>query len=764
MKDCKKILCCIFTIIIALSNMNGTLFTATEQEAAFAAEKATLVTSASEKVITLPAGPSASIDIEFNLLWEVHDNPEVEKIILSKGVKSILNDMFYETDPWLVQNYASLTPNCPNLKEVEVDPENPYFIVVDGVLYNKEMTQLYYCPPGKEGELTIPEGVKIIGHMAFQDCSKLTAIYLPSTVEVIMEGAFGGNSRLASLVVNDENPYYKSLDHVIYTQDGEELVAYAAGKAKTYYSIRYGTKIIRPAAFMGSAYLEKVTIPYYLSTVGNEAFRNCRRLKTVNILPGLRDIHAGAFMDCSNLSKINLPNGIRSLSKDVFTGCNQLLEIKFPSSLQRFDSSYGKVANRVLRFYSPYHGKDDTYFNVIAKGVKVYAYRDSYLASNLLANGSKVIYFEDEYATISGSTKAPKSAVTGKGVPDTSWYVKSKKEYKLSNPDQLAGLAVLVKKGVSFQGKKIELVRDLDLGCYPNWEPIGSIDEDYSYRYFKGSFDGNSHVIYNLRIHRTKLFQGLFGLVQGNIQNLTIADGEIYASSLSGILVGEIIGTIKNCKVSGTITGQDKVGGISGLNTKDIQSCSVDVKVNGIYAVGGITGDNRGRIIDCNNQGSIFGWDSVGGFAGNSGGEAIQNCSNRMVVEGDINVGGILGYLSWDTKVTNCSNEASVKGNESVGGVVGCMGFSGLIKECMNKAPVSGIYQVGGISGYMSVATMEDCRNEADVQGISTVGGVLGRLGYSTPEKQHIYNCESTNNARGSRYVNELVGRYDYRR
>ena len=116
--------------------------------------------------------------------------------------------------------------NCGNLEAIEVSPENEYFTSVDGVLYNKDMTEILCYPNSKSslewnddgtykcgGEFIFPEtvksvrdnafycchnlykvvineGVESIGDMAFIKCTTMAEVTIPSTVKTIGKDAF----------------------------------------------------------------------------------------------------------------------------------------------------------------------------------------------------------------------------------------------------------------------------------------------------------------------------------------------------------------------------------------------------------------------------------------------------------------------------------------------------------------------------------------------------------------------------------------------
>jgi hypothetical protein len=91
--------------------------------------------------------------------------------------------------------------NCTSLTEILVDEENPYYTSFDGALYNKEMTELQYCPVGKS-TMIFPDGVTAIGEGAFSHNVGLTSLVIPEGVTSIggMAFAFAG---MTSIVIPD---------------------------------------------------------------------------------------------------------------------------------------------------------------------------------------------------------------------------------------------------------------------------------------------------------------------------------------------------------------------------------------------------------------------------------------------------------------------------------------------------------------------------------------------------------------------------------
>ncbi len=90
--------------------------------------------------------------------------------------------------------------DCSSLEEITVSENNPFFTAIDGVLYNKEITELYCCPAGKKS-IQIPETVTKIRKFAFWGCQHLTEVHIPASVKHIQYGAFRGCTGLTEILI-----------------------------------------------------------------------------------------------------------------------------------------------------------------------------------------------------------------------------------------------------------------------------------------------------------------------------------------------------------------------------------------------------------------------------------------------------------------------------------------------------------------------------------------------------------------------------------
>ncbi len=79
---------------------------------------------------------------------------------------------------------------CANLREIKVSDKNKSYSSVDGVLFNKDKTELIRCPERKNAFI-IPDTVTIITEDAFNDCDNLEVLEIPKSVKSIGRDAFG---------------------------------------------------------------------------------------------------------------------------------------------------------------------------------------------------------------------------------------------------------------------------------------------------------------------------------------------------------------------------------------------------------------------------------------------------------------------------------------------------------------------------------------------------------------------------------------------
>jgi len=242
------------------------------------------------------------------------------------------------------------------------------------------------------------------------------------------------------------------------------------------------------------------------------------------------------------------------------------------------------------------------------------------------------------------------------------------------------------------QGLTVVLDRDIDLAGY------GSVTVPV----FCGTFDGGHHTISGYNSLGKGSDRGLFRYVKpgASITSLTVSGSVEPEGTKSGLglLAGRNEGTIRSCAAEGTVTGDESIGGLVGVNEKNgvIRDCVSRVTVTGSTNAGGIAGRSDGTISGCVNEGTINtdgdqAPTNTGGITGKSTG-LIENCKNTAEIgyqHVGYNTGGIVG--SQNGVVTGCTNSGKIYGRKDVGGIVGQ--FEPYVNFTYGTAPIDALDQ-----------------------------------------------------------------------
>jgi len=154
------------------------------------------------------------------------------------------------------------------INSITVDPLNPNYSSIDGVLFNKIQTIILQCPTSRLGNYTIPSSVATIGNGAFALCEGLTSIILPPSVQVVGFDAFEGCVGLSSVI-----------------------------------------------------------IPSSVISIGGYSFSFCTGLTTLSIPSSVTSIGYDAFANCSGLTTLSIPSSVVSIGEYTFDGCTGLKSI-----------------------------------------------------------------------------------------------------------------------------------------------------------------------------------------------------------------------------------------------------------------------------------------------------------------------------------------------------------------------------------------------------------------------------------------------------
>lgn len=221
-------------------------------------------------------------------------------------------------------------------------------------------------------DVVIPEGTTRVYHNVFSDCSQLTSLSLPSTINSIGYSIVDNTPNLTSFILHEDNPYYELIDDVIFTEDLMYLIYYLPYKSDISYNIPDTTVSLYPYAIYGNEYLQELEIPDDLSTMHIDYnYMNLPSILEYNVYDGsglenyvsidgvlyfyeytyllkypegrtnatytvdsrVLYIYYNAFEDNQYIQSIILPDTLTVLYSRAFKNCTQLSAINMPSNL-----------------------------------------------------------------------------------------------------------------------------------------------------------------------------------------------------------------------------------------------------------------------------------------------------------------------------------------------------------------------------------------------------------------------------------------------
>lgn len=250
------------------------------------------------------------------------------------GVTNLGGDAFYGcanlTSVFVPVSVVSISDPvfylCSGLTNVTVDPDNPVYSSVDGVLIDVRQSMLVKCPCGRGGSYVIPNSVTSIGEEAFLDCISLKSVTIPNSVNSLGFGAFEGCTCLASVDIPNS-----------VTSIGVWAFEYCDNL--TNLIIGSGVTNIGDFAFDSCPKLASLTLGGPKSV--DSAFTDCfwpafggwPTLTSVTLLNTVTSIGSGAFEYWTSLTRVSLGNGITNIGESAFEYCNRLTNITIPGSV-----------------------------------------------------------------------------------------------------------------------------------------------------------------------------------------------------------------------------------------------------------------------------------------------------------------------------------------------------------------------------------------------------------------------------------------------
>ena len=247
---------------------------------------------------------------------------------------------------------------------------------------------------------------------------------------------------------------------------------------------------------------------------------------------------------------------------------------------------------------------------------------------------------------------------------------------------------------------------------------------------------GNSATVENVNLTNVSVTGsayagGLVGVNDATITSCTSSGtvtGDVYVGGLLGINAGAVTGSSSagtvignaNSTAVGGLVGEAQFGSISNSTS----SATVTVG-SGSDDTGGLVGLNLAPVTNCSTTGSVTGDEVVGGLVGWNESGTITGSGSSSTLNGSLDVGGLVGTNSGSISTSFATG--SVDGSSVAGGLVG-WNDAGTITTSYATGPVTGLTQIGGFAG-TNEGSIANCSSIGAVNapGFSDqVGGFVG--------------------------------------
>lgn len=258
-----------------------------------------------------------------------------------------------------------------NIVEYLVDEDNPKYTAINGVLYDKNVTTLYIYPAGKSTKdetfpiYKVPDTVtEVLGHsltrfkgteIDLNNVAYVGAMGITRTdAETLKIGKYlqilsgiSDNYKIANIIIDENNPYMKSYDGVIFNKDKTTLIQCPIAKTGAYTLPDGVTKIDNAAfrkssitSFTGNESLTDIgTYAFYAAKVTSIDFNKCVNLKKVG---------SYAFGNIKGMTEFTVPASLEEICTDIFAE-SPFVKVTIPAGSQ-LNTIHTSAFNRMTYF------------------------------------------------------------------------------------------------------------------------------------------------------------------------------------------------------------------------------------------------------------------------------------------------------------------------------------------------------------------------------------------------------------------------------
>ncbi len=235
------------------------------------------------------------------------DCSQLYNVILPDGLEKIGDNAFWYCPITHIEIPASVKEigvkafTSENTYNIIVSADNTAYADINGVLFNKDKTDIIYYPGGRqEVSYMIPDGTVTIKEGAFSR-AKVSEVIIPSSVTTIETSAFQEAYGLTTVSIPDS-----------VTSIGDYAFAHSN--------------------------ITRIALPSSITEIPQGMMNYCYNLNTVTLGKNVTSIAPHAFTGCNNLNTIKISSALTSIGMYAFDNCSSLTNVLYSSDAEAWDA------------------------------------------------------------------------------------------------------------------------------------------------------------------------------------------------------------------------------------------------------------------------------------------------------------------------------------------------------------------------------------------------------------------------------------------
>ncbi|HHT67131.1 MAG TPA: leucine-rich repeat protein [Erysipelotrichaceae bacterium] len=276
--------------------------------------------------------------------------------------------------------------NCSSIEEINVSSENEHYSSIDGVLFNKDRTEIIYFPSAIEegyvipegvlniavnsflessvNNVSIPESVKTIEQYAFRESRALYFINIGKNIEEIGKYSFKNCRQLEAINVSDENELYCSKDGVLYSKNKTTLLIYPDGKKDENFILDDSVEGVANISF-NNPYLKSITYSDNLPVLiqfGNKKIIIKETNKYFSSIDGIvynKDQTELILCPLDRDKELVVPASVKKICEGAFSNCTNIPSVSIYHSLVVDQIAFSRAVTTINIGISPREVSDN---------------------------------------------------------------------------------------------------------------------------------------------------------------------------------------------------------------------------------------------------------------------------------------------------------------------------------------------------------------------------------------------------------------------